>query len=63
MLCNSIKHVPMDRAESLQQQLLQPVCSFAIGAELISSMMDTITLLSYRLHGEEEEGLFLGSYE
>ncbi|KAK3873393.1 hypothetical protein Pcinc_021594 [Petrolisthes cinctipes] len=56
VVCNSIRHVPGDRAESLQQQLLRPVSSFTVGAELISSMMDTVTLLSYTLHGEEEKG-------
>ncbi|XP_042229630.1 condensin-2 complex subunit D3-like isoform X2 [Homarus americanus] len=56
VLNNSIKHVPGDRAEALQQQLLEPITSFSVGAELISHMMDTITLLSYSLHGDDVEG-------
>ncbi|XP_071518098.1 condensin-2 complex subunit D3-like isoform X2 [Panulirus ornatus] len=56
VLINSIKHVPGDRAEALQQQLLKPITNFCVGAELISSVMDTITLLSYSLHGDDTEG-------
>lgn len=56
VLSNSIKHVPNDRAEALQKKLLEPVNNFSFGVELISSMMDTITLLSYKLHGDEAEG-------
>ncbi|ROT83248.1 putative condensin-2 complex subunit D3 [Penaeus vannamei] len=56
VLSNSIKHVPNDRAEALQKQLLEPVNNFLVGVELISSMMDTVTLLSYKLHGDEAEG-------
>lgn len=57
VLMNSIKHVPGDRAEALQQQLLKPITNFCVGAELISTMMDTVTLLSYSLHGDDTEGM------
>nr|XP_045590344.1 condensin-2 complex subunit D3-like [Procambarus clarkii] len=56
VLSNSIKHIPGNRAEALQQQLLEPLTNFSVGAELISHMMDTITLLSYSLHGDNMEG-------
>ncbi|XP_045592017.2 condensin-2 complex subunit D3-L [Procambarus clarkii] len=56
VLSNSIKHVPGDRAEPLQQQLLEPITSFSVGAELISHIIDTITLLSYSLHGDDAKG-------
>lgn len=63
VLSNSIKHVPGDRAEDLQRQLLSPISSFSVGVELISSMMDTITLLTYSLHGDDIDGEFGGSGE
>lgn len=56
VLSNSIKHIPGNRAEALQEQLLAPITNFSVGAELISHMMDTITLLSYSLHGDDAEG-------
>ena len=55
VLSNSMKHVPPTRAEDLHQQLLLPLSSFSVGAELISSMMDTVTLLTYSLHGDDIE--------
>ena len=56
MLSNSIKNIPGDRADALQERLLLPITKFSIGAQLISPMMDTITLLTYSLHGDEEAG-------
>lgn len=58
VLSNSMKHVPGDRAEDLHQQLLAPISSFSVGAELIAPMVDTVTLLTYSLHGDDVEGEF-----
>lgn len=60
VLGNSMKHVPCDRAEDLHHQLLLPLSSFSVGAELISSMIDTVTLLTYSLHGDDVEGEYGG---
>ncbi|XP_064083333.1 LOW QUALITY PROTEIN: condensin-2 complex subunit D3-L-like [Macrobrachium nipponense] len=57
VLSNSIKNIPNDRAEALHDRLLRPITHFNVGAQLISPMMDTLTLLTYSMHGNEEEGL------
>ncbi|MPC33874.1 hypothetical protein E2C01_027241 [Portunus trituberculatus] len=61
VLSNSMKHVPADRAEDLHHQLVIPLSSFSVGTELISSMMDTVTLLTYTLHGDDIETSQLSS--
>lgn len=57
VLSNSIKHIPGNRGEALHERLLHPVTGFNVGAQLISPMMDTLTLLTYSMHGDEEKGL------
>ncbi|XP_068227070.1 condensin-2 complex subunit D3-L-like [Palaemon carinicauda] len=57
VLSNSIKHIPGHRGEALHERLLHPVVSFSVGSQLISAMMDTLTLLTYSMHGDEEKGL------
>ncbi|XP_068212187.1 condensin-2 complex subunit D3-L [Palaemon carinicauda] len=57
VLSNSIKNIPRSRGELLHERLLRPITSFSIGGQLISSMMDTLTLLTYSMHGDEVEGL------
>ncbi|XP_066945116.1 condensin-2 complex subunit D3-L-like [Macrobrachium rosenbergii] len=57
VLSNSIKNIPNNRGEALHERLLRPITHFNVGAQLISPMMDTLTLLTYSMHGNEEEGL------
>ncbi|XP_076046564.1 chromosome associated protein D3 [Oratosquilla oratoria] len=56
VLCNSIKYVPENRLLPLQKQLLDAIAQFRVEAELISPIVDIITLLSYTMDGEDENG-------
>ncbi|KAK7047495.1 hypothetical protein SK128_023589, partial [Halocaridina rubra] len=56
VLSNCIKDIPSSRAESLQERLLKPIKKIAVSAQLISPMMDVVTLLSYKMTDSEEEG-------
>ena len=47
--------------EALREELLQPIQNFELDAELITSMIDTISLLTYSLEGDDENGTFVVS--
>ncbi|XP_076054806.1 condensin-2 complex subunit D3-L-like isoform X2 [Oratosquilla oratoria] len=56
VLCNSIKYVPGERLLPLQEDLIDVIAHFKVEAELISPIVDVITLLSYAMDGDDENG-------
>ena len=56
VISNSVKHIPGSRLEPLREQMFKPVQDFSVKAELISSLIDAITLLTQLLEGDDEKG-------
>uniref|UniRef100_A0A2P2I5C0 Condensin-2 complex subunit D3-like n=1 Tax=Hirondellea gigas TaxID=1518452 RepID=A0A2P2I5C0_9CRUS len=56
VLCNSVKSIPVASCQQLAEVLLLPLKDVSVGAGLMPPIMDLLTLINNRLHGDEEPG-------